>query len=69
MKCYFYYDEIYFLEFLISSQEISIEVEKIGIVKIWPESISIRVFIYLYDLPISTKVLYKVLVKSLFYLS
>ena len=41
-KCHFHQDEVRFLGFVVSAQEISMEEERIEVVKAWPESKSIR---------------------------
>ena len=41
-NCHFHQDEVWFLGFVISSQDIYIEKERIETVKTWPESKSIR---------------------------
>ena len=41
-KCRFYQDKICFLEYVVSSKGISIEAERIEVIKKWPESKSVR---------------------------
>ena len=41
-KCHFYQDEVRFLEFVVSAQEISMEEKRIEAVKTWPEPKLIR---------------------------
>ena len=41
-KCCFYQDEIRFLEYVVSSKDISMEAERIEVVKKWPEPKSVR---------------------------
>ena len=41
-KCYFDQDEVRFLGFVVSAQEINMEEERIEAVKAWPEPKSIR---------------------------
>ena len=41
-KCRFHQDEIRFLGFVVSSQGISMEEERIEVIKAWPEPKSIR---------------------------
>ena len=36
-KCYFYLDGVYFLEYIISSKNISIKAKKIKVVKYYPK--------------------------------
>ena len=40
-KCRFYQDEIYFLEYIMSSKGISMKAKKIEVVKEWPEPKSV----------------------------
>ena len=41
-KCRFHYDEVRFLGYIVSSKDISMEAEKIEVVRKWPESKSIQ---------------------------
>ena len=41
-KCYFHQDEVYFLGYVVSSKSISIEAEKIEVVRKWSEPKSVR---------------------------
>ena len=41
-KCWFYQNEVCFLGYIVSSKKISMEVEKIEVVKDWPEPKSVR---------------------------
>ena len=41
-KCHFHQDEVHFLEYIISSKRINMEVEQIEMVKKWPEPKSVQ---------------------------
>ena len=41
-KCRFYQDKVCFLGYVVSSKDISIEVERIEVVRKWPEPKSVR---------------------------